>query len=110
MKDKKMLIVGGGLEGVGAALENAEKGADVTIIEKFADLGAERIPRDRLVKPGEGVVKPDLEKLRNQSNVKVLSYSDIKKLSRENDKIQTRIVKHSLLVDNSKSSEATKAG
>ncbi len=110
MKDKKMLIVGGGLEGVGAALENADKGADVTIIEKFADLGAERIPRDRLIKPGEGFVKPDLEKLRNQSNVKVLPYSDIKKISRDNDKIQTRIVKHSLLVDNSKSSEATKVG
>ena len=41
MEDKKVLIVGGGIEGVSAALEKAEEGAKVTIVEKFPTLGAE---------------------------------------------------------------------
>ena len=60
MEDKKVLIVGGGLEGVKAALEQAEAGSHVTVLEKFPTLGAERIPRDRLIKPEEAFVNPDL--------------------------------------------------
>jgi len=58
--NKKTLNVGGGLEGVQAALEKAEAGARVTIVEKFPTLGAERIPRDRLIKPDNAFLNPDL--------------------------------------------------
>ena len=102
MEDKKVLIVGGGLEGARAALEKAETGAGVTIVEKFPTLGAERIPRDRLIKPDEAFVNPDLDNVRNNPNIQVLTYSDIKKVIREDGRVRTNILKHSLRVDNSK--------
>ena len=102
MKEKNVLIVGGGPESIQVALEQAEKGMQATIVEKFPTLGAERIPKDRLIKPDEAFVNLDLDKARNHSNIKILTFSDLKKISRKNGKIQTKILKKSIRVDNSK--------
>ena len=102
MKEKNVLIVGGGPESVRAALEQAEKGMQATIIEKFPTLGAERIPKDRLIKPDEAFVNLDLDKARKHSNITILTFSDIKKISRKNGKVKAKILKKSVLVDNSK--------
>lgn len=102
MSDKTVLIVGGGLDGVHAALEHADAGARVTLVEKFPTLGAERIPRDRLISPEQAFANPDLEKVRNHNNIQILTYSDIQKINRVDGKIRTQILQHSLLVDNSK--------
>jgi len=100
--EKNVLVVGGGPEGIRAALEKAETGVQVTILEKFPTLGGERIPRDRLIKPDEAFVNPDLDKVRNHSNIRILTSSDLKSVIRDNGSVQTRILKRSLLVDNSK--------
>jgi len=102
VEDKKVLIVGGGPEGVHTALEKAKEGAKVTVLEKSPTLGAERIPRDRLIKPDEAFVNPDLDKVRNHSDIKILTYSDLKKVTRENGTVHTNILKRSLRVDNTK--------
>ena len=102
MAEKNVLVVGGGPEGVRTALEKAEQGMQVTILEKFPTLGAERIPTDRLIKPAEAFVNPDLDKVRRHENVRILTFSDLKKVVRENGGVKTRILKKSLLVDNSK--------
>jgi len=102
LKEKNVLIVGGGPESVRAALEQAEKGMQATIIEKFPTLGAERIPKDRLIKPDEAFVNLDLDKARKHSNITILTFSDIKKISRKNGKVKAKILKKSVLVDNSK--------
>lgn len=102
MKEKNVLIVGGGPESVQAALEQAEKGMQATIIEKFPTLGAERIPKDRLIKPDDAFVNLDIDKARKHSNITILTFSDIKNISRKNGKIKTKILKKSVLVDNSK--------
>ncbi len=102
MAEKNVLVVGGGPEGIRAALEKAETGVQVTILEKFPTLGGEKIPRDRLIKPNEAFVNPDLEKVRSHSNIRILTHSDLKKITQDNGRFQTRILKRSLLVDNSK--------
>ena len=102
MKEKNVLIVGGGPESVQAALEQAEKGRQATIIEKFPTLGAQRIPKDRLIKPDEAFVNLELDKARKHSNIKILTFSDIKRISRDNGKFKANILKKSVLVDNSK--------
>ena len=102
MKEKNVLIVGGGPESVQAALEQAEKGMQATIIEKFPTIGAERIPKDRLIKPDEAFINLDLDKARKHSNITILTFSDIKKIRQDNGKFKTKILKKSVLVDNSK--------
>jgi NADPH-dependent glutamate synthase beta subunit-like oxidoreductase/NAD-dependent dihydropyrimidine dehydrogenase PreA subunit len=102
VEDKKVLIVGGGLEGVNAAIEKVDSGAKVTIVEKFPTLGAERIPRDRLIRPDEAFVNPDLDKVRSNDNVEIMTYSDIKKVRQDNGKVHARVLRRSLRVDNSK--------
>jgi heterodisulfide reductase subunit A len=97
-----VLIVGGGIPGVKAALDQAGSGARVTLIEKFPSLGAERIPRDRLVKPEEAFENPDLQAVRNHPNVKLLPYSEIKRIRRDNGKVKAHVLQRSLRVDNSK--------
>ena len=102
MESNKVLIVGGGLQGIQAALGKAEAGAKVTLVEKFPSLGAERIPRDRIIKPEEAFVNPGLDRVRNHDKINVLTYSDLKKITKENGKAQAHILKHSLRVDNAK--------
>jgi len=102
VQDKKVLIVGGGLDGVSAALERAEAGAQVTIIEKFPTLGAERIPKDRLIQPDDAFLNPDLNKVRNHDSIQIMTYSELKKINRDNGKVSAHILKRSLRVDNSK--------
>jgi len=102
LKEKNVLIVGGGSESVQVALEQAEKGMQATIIEKFPTLGAQRIPKDRLIKPDEAFVNLDLDKARKHANITILTFSDIKKVSQKNGKIKTKILKKSVLVDNNK--------
>jgi len=102
VKDKTVLIVGGGLEGVSAALQEAESGAQVTIIERFPTLGAERIPRDRLIKPAQAFVNPDLDKARSHPNIRILTHSELKKVNRNNGNYKTEVIKRSLRVDNDK--------
>jgi len=102
VEDKRVLIAGGGLEGVRAALGKAEAGTRVTIVEKFPTLGAERIPRDRFIKPDEAFVNPDLDKVRDHSGIDILTYSNIKKVVRDNGTVKAKILKRSLRVDNTK--------
>ncbi len=102
MKDKRVLIVGGGPKGVRSALDQAAEGHKVTLVEKFPTLGAERIPRDRILKPGEGYANPDLEEVRNHENIQVLTYSQIKKLRRDNGRLKAIVLNRSGRVDNSK--------
>ena len=102
MEEKKVLIVGGGLEGVRAAAEKAEAGNRVTIVEKFPTLGAERVPRDRIITPDHAFENPELDQVRNNANVEILTYSDLKKVKQANGKVHASILNKSLRVDNSK--------
>ncbi len=102
MEEKKVLIVGGGIEGVRAAAQKAGAGNHVTIVEKFPTLGAERIPRDRIVTPDNAFENPELDKVRNSPNVEILTYSDLKKATQNDGKVLAKISKKSLRVDNTK--------
>ncbi|MBW1930374.1 MAG: FAD-dependent oxidoreductase [Deltaproteobacteria bacterium] len=102
MENKKTLIVGAGPIGIRTALERAEAGEEVTLVEKFPSLGAERIPRNRLIKPKEAFDCPDLQKVKDHPNIKILPYSEIERIQQTNGKVAAKIIKHSLRVDNEK--------
>lgn len=102
MENKKTLVVGAGPAGVRLALERAEAGEQVTLVEKFPSLGAERIPRNRLINAEQAFDSPDLEKVRDHKNITIFPYSEVKRVIKENGKIKARVIKHSLRVDNTK--------
>jgi len=102
VENKKTLIVGAGPVGIRTALERAEAGEEVTLVEKFPSLGAERIPRNRLIKPEEAFDCPDLQKVKDHPNIKILPYSEIERIQQTNGKVAAKIIKHSLRVDNEK--------
>jgi heterodisulfide reductase subunit A len=102
VENRKVLVIGGGLEGVSTALQRAQAGAMVTLVEKFPTLGAERIPRDRIITPEDAFVNPDLETLKAKSNITVLTYSEIKRMQKGEGKTRVKILKRSLRVDNTK--------
>jgi len=102
VENKKTLIVGAGPIGIRTALERAEAGEEVTLVEKFPSLGAERIPRNRLIKPEEAFDCPDLQKVKDHPNIKILPYSEIERIQQTNGKVAAKIIKHSLRVDNEK--------
>ena len=85
-----------------AALEKAEEGARVTIVERFPSLGAERIPRDRLIRPDDAFSNPRVEEVRGHDSIDILTYSEIRKVRRDNGKVGVQILKKSLRVDNDK--------
>ncbi len=102
MENNKVLIIGGGLQGTQAALEKAEAGAEVTLVEKFPSLGAERIPRDRIIDPEKPFVNPALDKVRSHDHINILTTADLARITKDDGKVHAHIVKHSLRVDNSK--------
>jgi NADPH-dependent glutamate synthase beta subunit-like oxidoreductase/NAD-dependent dihydropyrimidine dehydrogenase PreA subunit len=105
VENKKVLIVGGGPDGVQAARDQLESGAHVTLLEKFPTLAGEKIPRDRLITPDEAFERTDLDKVGQNPNIDVLTYSEIKRISRDNGHIKARVLKKSTRVDNTKCTE-----
>jgi NADPH-dependent glutamate synthase beta subunit-like oxidoreductase len=99
---RKILVLGAGPEGLTAALEQADSGAEVTLLDKFPTLGAERIPKDRILKPDEAVSNESLSRVQGHARINILGFSDLIDVQKENDHFKTQIIKRSLRVDNSK--------
>ena len=57
LKPKKVVVVGGGVSGMEAAIVAAQRGHDVTLYEKSSELGGNLIPA------GGHVFKPDIKRL-----------------------------------------------
>jgi heterodisulfide reductase subunit A len=78
------LIIGGGISGISAALEIAESGKKVYIIEKSDKLGGHLLNVD-LTYPymysAQEIVHPKIEKVQNNPNVEVLLNTQIDNLS-----------------------------
>ncbi len=99
---KNILIVGADIDGINRAIQEAEKGNKVTLIEKFPSFGPERIPKDRIVDPENAFVKPETNKILENDSIEFLPYSEIKRLKKEGGKYSVKILKRSLRVHNDK--------
>ena len=60
MSDKQVIIFGGDPAGVAAAIEQAEAGRRVVLVESSPALGAERIPQTHLLNGNPAWVDPNL--------------------------------------------------
>jgi heterodisulfide reductase subunit A len=90
MTDKKVLIIGGGVAGLSAAVELADLGIRVELIEKLNFLGGHAIGyackaiHNTCVKCGACMVEEKLQLAVSHPNIKILTNSQIQNISKGN--------------------------
>jgi NADPH-dependent glutamate synthase beta subunit-like oxidoreductase len=102
VETKKVLIAGGGADGVRAALDQSADGAQVTLIAASPALETGKIPRNRLIAPEEAFSSADLDRLNGDPRIRVITSGEIQRISRHNGRIETRVLQRSTRVDNEK--------
>lgn len=90
MTDKKVLIIGGGVAGLSAAVELADLGIRVDLVEKYNFLGGHAISyackaiHNICVKCGACMVEEKLQLVVSHPNITILTNSQIKNISKGN--------------------------
>ena len=84
MGNKAVLIIGGGLAGIQSALEQAESGNTVYLLENSPGIGGERLLYDEDSKTVD-FVSPDLEKVKKNKNIRIITNADIEKVEEMED-------------------------
>ncbi|HSQ84652.1 MAG TPA: FAD-dependent oxidoreductase [Desulfobacterales bacterium] len=90
MTDKKVLIIGGGIAGLSAAVELADLGIRVELVEKFNFLGGHAISyackaiHNTCVKCGACMVEEKLQLAVSHPNITILTNSQIQNISKGN--------------------------
>ncbi len=98
MPDKNVLVLGGGVAGLSAALELARLGIGVDLVEKTSFLGGHAIQfsckaTDKCVKCGACVAEEKLEDVVRHSNIKLLPGSHVKKVTKKADRFSVTLQK-----------------
>jgi NADPH-dependent glutamate synthase beta subunit-like oxidoreductase len=97
LENKAVLIIGGGLAGIRSALEQAESGNTVYLVENTAGIGGERLLYDEDSKTVD-FVSPDLEKVKKNKNIRIITNADIEKIEYDNGKFGISIKKRAIRV------------
>lgn len=93
MEGKTVLIVGGGLAGIEAALELADAGNRVYLVEKAPGLGGERILPDGDFNAQDPFTTPSLEEIRRHPNIQVITHADLKEIKGTNGQFRVKLRK-----------------
>jgi len=89
--EQKVLVMGGGVAGIKAALEEAAAGNKVYLTEHFPGIGGERIPQDRIITDGDAFAVPDLAAIKENDNIEVLTNGDVQALVGENGQYKVKV-------------------
>jgi len=84
-----VVIFGGDPAGLAAALEQAEAGMKVTLIEPSPSLGGGRISQTRILSEGSPAQDPNIEAVRRHPNIRVLTNAQIEKVRRDNGAVSS---------------------
>ncbi len=90
MSEKKVIIIGGGVAGLSAAIELAAANIESVVIEKSHAVGGHAInfackAADECVKCGACIVREKLKKASESPNIEIIVNANIKKISGENN-------------------------
>ncbi len=94
-----ILIVGGGISGITAAIEGAKAGYNIILVEKEKELGGyannlyKQIPPKAPYKKLEEVnISEKIEELNKYSNIKILNSSEIKEISGQPGEFELKVI------------------
>lgn len=102
MAEKRVIVYGGDPAGVAAALEQAEAGLQVTLVEPSPSLGGGRIPQTHLITNGSEYVDPNLEAVRRHPSIRIITNATVEKAKAEDGRYRLRIRARTPRVDREK--------
>jgi heterodisulfide reductase subunit A len=96
------LVVGGGIAGLEAALDMAEQGYTVAVLEKDASIGGKMIRLSKVYPTldcSSCITTPKMAAAAHHPNITIFTYCDLKHLSRNGDRIVAQAVQRPRYVD-----------
>ncbi|MBI4188061.1 MAG: FAD-dependent oxidoreductase, partial [Chloroflexi bacterium] len=88
---KSVIIIGGGAAGVKAALEQAKAGKKVYLVGRRPSLAGERILPDGNLADDSPFSTADLEELRKNSNIEVITNAEVKAVSAKDGQFKLKV-------------------
>jgi len=100
-----VLVIGGGIAGIQAALDVAEQGVQVYLVEKTPTIGGHMAMLDKTFPTldcSACILTPKMVEVANHPNIKLLTYSEVQKVRRSKHSFEVEILKKPRLVDETK--------
>jgi heterodisulfide reductase subunit A len=100
-----ILVIGGGIAGIQAALDAAEQGATVYLVEREPSIGGHMAMLDKTFPTldcSACILTPKMVEASRHPNIKLLAYSEVQEVKRERKNFKVRILKKPRFVDESK--------
>ena len=102
---KRALVIGGGIAGITAALDIADAGFPVDIVEKDYTVGGKMAKLDKTFPTldcASCIVTPKMTEVSQNANIRILSYSEVSRVSGYIGNFEVDIKRHPRYVDEDK--------
>lgn len=99
MSDKQVVIFGGDPAGVAAAIQQAEAGRSVVLVETSPALGAGRIPQTHLLNGNPVSADPNYEAAKKHPNIRIITNAQVEKATAKDGSYSLRIRQKATRVD-----------
>nr|MDO8080071.1 CoB--CoM heterodisulfide reductase iron-sulfur subunit A family protein [Candidatus Freyarchaeota archaeon] len=100
-----VLIIGGGIAGIQAALDVADQGVKAYLVERTPSVGGHMAMLDKTFPTldcAACILTPKMVDVGRHPNVKILTYSEVREVKREGDGFEVKILKKPRNIDMSK--------
>jgi heterodisulfide reductase subunit A-like polyferredoxin len=101
-KDVNVLVVGGGIAGMQASIDLADRGFKVYLVEKTPSIGGRMAQLDKTFPTMDCsicILAPKMIDVDRRQNIKLLTYSEVKEVTGEPGNFNVKILKKSRFVD-----------
>ena len=100
-----ILVIGGGIAGIQAALDAAEQGVNVYLLEQKPSIGGHMAMLDKTFPTldcSACILTPKMVEVARHPNIKLLTYSELQELKRSGKGFEVKIIKKPRFVDETK--------
>ncbi len=100
-----VLVIGGGIAGIQAALDAAEQGVHVYLVERTPTIGGHMAMLDKTFPTldcSACILTPKMVEVANHPNIKLVTYSEVQKVKRSKHSFEVEILKKPRFVDETK--------
>jgi len=102
MLKRDVLVIGGGISGVQAALDLADKGYKVCLVDKQPSIGGKMVKLDKTFPTNDCSIcisSPKMVEVSRHKNIDLLTYSEVKRVDGDAGDFRVRIWKRTKYVD-----------